>query len=156
MFKTSLYLLYFRMDTLRICLIGDSNLCQYAFPDKEAARAYLGVKEVYIIRTTVFGAFRASFNEIGNANCVVISALLNHVSDLERKWTDHNIDEEKAKEITEVLASTAKLINEYASDNPRTRVLVVPPIYRSAPKWLQDNMTLIKETFPNLLGSESI
>lgn len=144
------------MDKVKLCLIGDSNLCQYAFPEKETTRAFLGVKEVHIVRTTVFTAFRNSFNEIADANCVVISALLNHVSDLERRWTDVQIDEEKANEITETLASTAKLINEYASEHPRSRVLVIPPIYRSAPKWLQDNMTLIMETFPNLLGPEVI
>lgn len=116
-----------------MCLIGDSNLCQYAFAEKEPARAFLGVKEVHIIRATVMAAFRSSFNEIGDSNCVVISALLNHVADLERKWSDVKIDAEKANEITEVLSLTANLINEYAADNPRTRVLVIPPIYRSSP-----------------------
>lgn len=144
------------MERIKVCLIGDSNLCQYAFPEKETARAFLGAKEVHIVRATVFTAFRTAFNEVGDANCVVISALLNHVSDLERKWTDVIIDEEKANEITEMLSSTAKLINEFAKNNPRTRTLVIPPIYRASPKWLQDNMTLIKETFPNLLGAEVI
>lgn len=73
------------MQRLCIGLIGDSNLRQYGFLEEETARACLGAKEVQIIEATVFTSFQNAFNELGNVNCLVISALMNHIADLERR-----------------------------------------------------------------------
>lgn len=142
-----------QIERASIILIGDSNLCQYAFPECEMARKFLGAAEVISYRATVLGAYRAAFKEISSCHVLVVSALLNHVADLEKNWTDVNIDESKANEITNVLEDTARIINEFAASNPRVRILVIPPIFRTSPKWLHDNLPLIKETFPNLINA---
>lgn len=143
-----------QIEKAKICLLGDSNLCQHAFPETETARKFLGAAEVQIMRATVLGAYRAAFEEVNQCNVLVVSALLNHVADLEKNWNDVDIDENKANEITNVLEDTAKILNDFSEKNPRVRILVVPPIYRTAPKWLHDSLPLIKESFPNLIGSD--
>lgn len=101
-----------QIDKAKICLLGDSNLCQHAFPETETTRKYLEVAEVQIMRATVLGAYRAAFDDINKCNVIVVSALLNH---------DVVIDENKANEITNVLEDTAKNCERICGEEPKSQ-----------------------------------
>jgi len=124
---------------MKVLLIGDSILCNYAFGDKNRTKASLNVDEVEIIRVQSMATYITAFDYINDYDIVMVSTLLNQVSALENKWpSPEPFDEAKSTEIASLITDIAKTINEAAKEAPNTKIVVIPPTIRTTPKWLYD------------------
>jgi len=97
-------------------------------------------------------SYIAALENISGFDCVVVSTLMNHISDLENKWTTP-YDHEKAKEVSDKVMDLVKITMEFANDNKEVRIVIIPPTIRTYPKWLSDNFDLFRDSYLEALES---
>jgi len=141
---------------MKLLLIGDSILCNYAFGDQARTKATLNVKEVDIFRVQSMASYITAFDTIKNYDTVIISTIIKKVSSLENKWPNSTMDDEKSKEVVDLISECVKFINEAAIANPNTKLSVIPPTIRTNPKWISDNFEEFKEFYTQSLNSKVI
>jgi len=61
-------------------------------------------------------SYITAFDNLENFDAVIISSLLNHISDLENRW-DGPFDQDKAKDVCELILDFAKITADAAKEN---------------------------------------
>jgi len=132
---------------MKILIIGDSNVCTHVFKSDESATRFLS-NEVTLIRPTVITSYKDALEDVDSeTKVVIVSHLLNQISDLENRWKSGNIDDEKMKEIEMTVVKMAEVINTSALKHSNTKFLVVPPLIRTYPDWLFKVMNDVTKTY---------
>jgi len=124
---------------MKLLLIGESILCNYAFGDKNRARSTLKVSEIDIIRVQSMATYISAFDTVKDYDVIVISCILNQISSLENKWADQVMDSDKSQQVVNLIVEMTDHINNAAIEAPNTKVIVLPPTIRTNPKWLSDS-----------------
>jgi len=124
---------------MKLLLIGESILCNYAFGDKNQTKASLNVDEVEIIRVQSMATYITAIDSIKDYDVVVVSSVLNQLSNLEHKWQNTIIDEEKSNQVNDTINDFVKVINDATIESPNTKIIVLPPTICTNPKWIFDS-----------------
>jgi len=140
---------------MKILLIGDSIICNHSFPNIEAAKSFLGVNDVETRFVSTKASYITSFDGIDKFDTVIVSSLLNHVSDLENRW-DGPYHESKANDVYNLITEFVKITADAAKENPNTKIIVLPPTPRVYPKWLCDNLDAFKGVYLDSLKSTKV
>jgi len=131
---------------MRVLMIGDSIICNHSFPNNENAKRYLGVSEFETRHVSTKASYITSFDNVNCYDVIIISSLLNQVSALENRW-NAPFDQDKAKDVYELIAEFAKITKDAEKENNTTKFIVLPPTPRIYPKWLADNFESFKKSY---------
>lgn len=135
---------------MKLTILCDSIFSQYVFKDETGASKYLQC-EVKIVRAGTTTSYKAAFENILEQDVVVVSSLLNQVSNLENLWNGEMFDDEKLTQVLELVRDMTIPINEFAKKNSTTRVAVIPPMIRTSPAWLTEILEEIHEEYKKSL-----
>jgi len=111
---------------MKLLLIGDSIICTHSFPNLDSAKSYLGVTNVETRYVSTKASYITAFDNIDKFDLVIVSSLLNHISDLENRW-DGPYQPSKSKEVTDLINDFVKITLDAAKVFPNTKIVVLPP-----------------------------
>jgi len=110
-----------------------------------------------MVRPSVFTSYNDALEEVtDDFEAVVVSHLLNQISDLENKWKGGQIDDEKMSQIVKLIQKMCNVINDAVAKNESTKFIVVMPFIRTNPVWLFNILSDIKDIYKKFLNKKII